>query len=201
MGTDISGWVEYWSPDSESWVGIIKLAPLVSDRNYELFGWLFGVPGRTNAMRLWNGPPVAARRGLPTDACQEAGAEYTDAVTEYPDEFYGATWISWREIQAAGWDERIEDRVLESRTDTPERTRAFYWRDDFLQAKPDIAAQVRALQPGQSLAVGDKIYRVRTMRRRDILEPEWELLFRLIEMLEARIGNPEHLRLVVWFND
>ena len=199
VGTDIHGWVEYWHPDLELWIGIIKLHNLVSYRNYELFVWLFGIGQRPDIPMQWDFPPIAARRGLPSDASQEAATDYAADMARYPKEYYGTTWISWREVQTIDWDEPIEDRIVESRLGRLDGIRQ--WRTPFLERHADLVPdQTESLRPGLRWTVGDHSYEVVATRRRDVLEQSWELLFRLMEVLQTRIEDTDHLRWVVWFS-
>jgi hypothetical protein len=199
MGTDISGWVEYWDPNAERWVGVIKLVPLVSDRSYELFAWLFGVGRRPDIPMRWQDPPIAAGRGLPPDASDEVAAEHAADLAQFPEEFYGVTWVTWREVQTIDWDEPIEDMIVESRVDRPGGI--YHWCSQFVQHHPDLLPdQAESLQPGQRWTSGDRRYKVVAMRRRDVLEEPWKLLFRLMEVLASQVENTNHLRWVVWFD-
>jgi hypothetical protein len=204
LGTDIHGWVEYWAQDAELWVSVIRLAPLVSDRNYQLFAWLFGVRRRPDIPMRWKDTPIAANRGLPPDASAEAAADYRNAVARYPKEFYGVTWVTWREVQAIDWDERIEDRIVESRREAQsgqDRVGVLWWRTSFVETHADnLPVPADELAPGQRWVVGDKAYEVVAMRRRDVFERQWVLLFELMEILARHCEDSDHLRLVVWFD-
>jgi hypothetical protein len=198
MGTDIHGWVEYWDEDLEMWSSVIRLAPLVSDRNYPLFAWLFDVHKEPGGMH-WDFAPIAAGRGLPPDASPEAATDYATDTAKYPEEYHGVTWISWREVQSIDWDEPIEDMIVESQLYRPGGI--YSWRSQFMQYHADLLPdQAEKLQPGQRWQMGDKLYEVIAMRRRDVLEERWELLFRLMEMLAPRFETADHLRWVVWFD-
>jgi hypothetical protein len=199
VGTDIYGWVEYWDPHIEAWIGVIKLVDLVSARNYELFHWLFGVHKR----EMWQDfSPIAADRGLPLDASAEAANDYKAAMAAYPEEFYGSTWISWREIQAIDWDEPIEDRIVETVIGKTGNTYEIHgWRSLFLQRHADLVPEtVESLHPGQRWTVGDRAFEVVAMKRRDVLEDGWSLLFQLMGVLASRFEDTSHLRWVVWFD-
>ncbi len=202
MGTDIHGWVEYWHPDIELWIGIIKLHNLVSYRNYELFAWLFGIGRRPDIPVRWDFPPIAAGRGLPTDASQEAATDYAADMARYPKEYYGTTWIRWREVQAIDWDEPVEDVIVESCLNRHgQRVEMRHWRTPFLERHADLLPdQGGSLHPGHRWTAGDTTYAVVATRRRDVLDQSWELLFRLLEALQSQIKDPDHLRLVVWFS-
>jgi hypothetical protein len=204
VGADIHGWVEYWHADLECWIGVIKLAPLVCDRNYELFAWLFGVRRRPDIAMRWKDAPIAAGRGLPPDASSEVASEYTTALERFPTAYYGTTWASWREVQAIDWDEPIEDRIVASRRDAMGQKQpggTLWWRSQFVAAHADLVpGPAEALAPGDRWIVEDTVYEVVSMRRRDVLERRWELLFHLMETLSSRLQSTDHLRFVVWFD-
>src|SRR5690348_14309636 len=105
MGTDIYVWVEYWNPTPEWWSSAIRINSLLGDRNYEVYSWLFGVCRRPDIPMRWDFPPRAAERGIPQDASHEAAADYADITKRFPQAVFGASWITWREIQAIDWDE------------------------------------------------------------------------------------------------
>lgn len=201
MGTDIYGWVEYWDPYIEAWIGVIKLVDLVSDRNYTLFNWLFGVHKSTRTIK-GDISPIAAGRGLPPDASADATNDYQAAIAGYPIEYYGVTWVTWREVQAINWDEPIEDRIVESGVGrTGDVYQILHWRSQFLQKHADLVPEnAESLYPGQRWTAGEKTYEVVAMRRQDVLEERWGLLFRLMEMLAGRVEDTNYLRWVVWFD-
>jgi hypothetical protein len=63
-----------------------------------------------------------------------------------------------------------------------------------------VPGSPEALAPGDRWSVEDTDYEVVAMRRRDVLERRWELLFQLMEALSSRLQSADHLRLVVWFD-
>lgn len=199
MGTDIHGWVEVYSPDIEMWSAVVDLGSIIGDRNYELFSWLFGVRRRPDIRMRWEFEPVAGGRGLPADASSGARAGYEADIAACPNEYYGCTWITWNEILSIDWDEPIEDRVMESRRDDPRDWGARSWKSQFLKQPPaSWSGAAEGLQPGKEWEAGDRVYRVFATRRKDVLD-EWELIFRLTEVLASKYGG-DGVRLVVWFD-
>ncbi|WP_406287986.1 hypothetical protein [Embleya sp. NBC_00896] len=101
MGTDIHGFVECrtWRPGRAvgevEWCAAIDLSLLGLNREYEVFDCLFGV----RASGHWR--PVAADRGLPSDASTTTRAELADRC----DVAFGSTWLDWPEVTAIDWDE------------------------------------------------------------------------------------------------
>lgn len=198
MGTDVYGWVEFRNPVSEQRDSIIKLDSLLDDRNYEVFAWLFGICRKQDIPMRWDFVTVAFERGLPPDVSDDAATEYADISQRIPQEAFGATWISWREMQTVDWDEPIEDRIIETYNDKPGGG-TVYWRSQFLRKHANaVPGTPDSLTPGQRWAVNDHRYEVVATRRRDVLEPNWTLLFRLMETLADKYGD-ESVRMVVWF--
>ncbi len=154
MGTDIHGWVEVYSPFIEIWSGVINLGSLVSDRNYELFSWLFGVRRRPDIHVRWELAPIAAERGLPADASVEARADYEADIAAYPNECHGCTWITWSEIQSINWEEPIEGRIIESRLGDPPYYGTQYWKSQFLE-RPVASEKFCSLLPLAGLSRSD----------------------------------------------
>ena len=103
MGSDISGWVETLYKEREDgfryWVGVIKVDGLV-ERNYGMFGSLF------DHRNVGGFAPIAARRGMPDDASDDAQYLLLDRGGRE------ATWISWDEISAINWEDEGEEETL-----------------------------------------------------------------------------------------
>lgn len=199
MGTDIHGWVEVKSPLSEAWSGVINLGTLLGDRNYDLYRWLFGV-------RMWSYSgatpvkPLAPQRGLPPDVSQEAKTDYEAAKGAFPKEFHSVTWITWAEMQSINWDEQIEDRVIERKKTQPPGTGAESWESAFIARHTDrYQGHETELQPGYTWVEGDIEYKVVKTIRRDVIEEDWLLLFKMLEVLASRYDD-DSIRLVVWFD-
>lgn len=84
MGTDIIGWVEVQTPELALWFAIVQIRWLV-DRNYALFGCLFGYTEECEV------DPLAPHRGIP-DSISRDVRRALDRVTP------GATWVTWSEL-------------------------------------------------------------------------------------------------------
>ncbi|MDE2589117.1 MAG: hypothetical protein KGL95_05580 [Patescibacteria group bacterium] len=199
MGLDILGWVECFDPTSVRWVGVVKLAPVIAERNSDVFAWLFGVRWNSDNPLHQDLPPVAAKRGLPADVSHEATRDYANTVALYPTEYFGASWVTLGEVQAIDWEQPIEERITASRHGQyPFGTH--YWRSEFVQRHADLLpGPPDTLQPGMEWRVGDLDYRVEAMRRRDALDPGWQVLFRVMDTLASRWNDASLVRLVVWF--
>jgi hypothetical protein len=108
--------------------------------------------------------------------------------------------MTWREVRAIDWDEPIEERIVESWAGRPGGI--YHWRSQFVEHHAELLpVPAGRLHPGQRWTVGDKTYEVVAMRRRDVLEVPWSLLFRLMKVLASNCEDPGQLRWVVWFAD
>jgi len=91
MGSNIVGYIEINSvkeSDEDIWFEIIKI-DVVAERNYEIFGNLFGVRSETGVNAL------AASRGIPTDTSNSS------SLICKSNTFVGHTWANWRELKLA----------------------------------------------------------------------------------------------------
>ena len=90
MGTDVQGYIEINTCNESGedlWFNVIDIG-IVVERNYEMFGKLFGVRAVSNAEVL------AASRGLPegTPNRKELGTNEERIVNQ--------SWATWKEIEA-----------------------------------------------------------------------------------------------------
>ena len=91
MGTNIIGYIEINSikeSDEDIWFEIIKI-DVVAERNYEIFGSLFGVRSAPEANTL------AASRGIPTNTSNSS------SLVCKLNAYVGHTWANWRELKLA----------------------------------------------------------------------------------------------------
>ena len=105
MGMDISVECRAWHLDEEGgnagWQAAIDLYFLNITRNYDAFECLFGMRNYANFR------PLAAKRGMPSDASETVRAELAQ-LAPWPDQAYGVTWITWAELKVVDWDESVE---------------------------------------------------------------------------------------------
>ena len=100
MDAYIYGWVEIFDAENIMWDGVIKASNLMYADNYvfsTLFGThntLFGVQKEPDEISM---VPVAARRGLPEDACWEVRKELSHPKMS------AFTWITWQELKSVQW--------------------------------------------------------------------------------------------------
>ncbi len=187
MGTDIHGWIEvqqYYQgvkpPYDRQWHGIVKIDGLITGSKPDIFSCLFGV---TPYARF---DPIAPHRNLPTDISEEASTDYLTCEGAF-----GETWVGWSEIAAINW---LEDAV----DCRPHR----YQRDGtgdlvFIGKAAPHCSDI--ILEGNIWEVDSTVYKIERITRRETLTPDWELLFRLIEVLAQAYGK-DNVRLVVWFD-
>lgn len=103
MGCDIHAYVETRAPG----IGVWEYEPDVrvfhrdEGRLYRVFGWLGDVRNDSAV------PPIAARRGLPSDVSEEVReARYE----EWGDDAHSTSWVSAVELLAFDYDTVVEDR-------------------------------------------------------------------------------------------
>jgi len=111
MGTDIHGWVEVnQSAAPSNWQGIIRITWLIQ-RNYPMFGSLFGI------RNLYAFRPLAAERGFPPDVSNGVleDAQNMGAV--------GITWLAYTEVQQIDWEEYGQPIIMKATGMLPEAHR------------------------------------------------------------------------------
>jgi hypothetical protein len=159
-GRHIDGLIEVrpWAswpdlPDEIEWEAAVRLDCLYVTRDYDAFGCLFGV------MNYAGFRPVAADRGLPSDAADQTRRTFHD-----PDgRGLWPTWIGWQEIQQVDWSELAEhaDGRLHryERSDTGQRVLQgkASWSGKRLRPK-GCSCRHQALRPmsGRTAASGPK---------------------------------------------
>ncbi|GIH21444.1 hypothetical protein Raf01_96160 [Rugosimonospora africana] len=210
VGVDIDGFIEVrpwpsWPdlPHEIEWEAAARLDCLYATRNYDAFGCLFGV------MNYAGFRPVAADRGLPPDASEQAQQSFRDADADagrlWP------TWIGWDEIQQVDWNESAEH--ADARLHRYERDNAGQWilRGKASWSREALEAQgVSMPQPGTAPNIwpdgsvwtnGDVQFRAERLTRRDAIPDEgnWHPVWEVMAVL-GRLHGDENCRLVVWFN-
>ncbi len=85
------------------WIPVIRIGSILG-RNYDMFGCLFGIRSQGHFRA------IAPMRGIPIDASYELRGDLKEiADSEWRDEFYGYTWITWEEIKSIDWEEEAEE--------------------------------------------------------------------------------------------
>ncbi|WP_126638171.1 hypothetical protein [Embleya hyalina] len=205
MGTDISGFLEYRASQDDQepiWYTAHDLDSLNGNRDYDAFGCLFGVRNYANFR------PLAAGRGLPTDASAAVSARFGQLTGWYgEDGVHGTTWITWAEVKAVDWDERAvgPDRRLHEYRRTANGLRLTgksSWSRAFAEAVGLRRGEDREWPEGSEWLVGDTLYRSVTLRRKDAITEtgEWQPVWKAMETLATPYGD-DNVRLVVWFDD
>ncbi|MFE3555075.1 hypothetical protein ACFXKW_09445 [Streptomyces sp. NPDC059193] len=211
MGTDIYGFIEVRDrfidlsePDDEDeilrWHPAGALDHYYDGRSYYAFGCLFGVRDRTFE-------PLAPGRGFPEDASRastRAFREDTDA--------HSPSWISWGELESAAWDEpaalRVHSRAFEYHRG-PDGEWVWYGcgtSDERLAelTKTSLRTVMHADEhwpEGTEWLDGDRLFRISRLTRRQVVpDEEWGDVWTAMKTLAKRHG-PDHVRLVVWFDN
>jgi hypothetical protein len=195
--TDIRGWIDFrYRSDDETWVSFAVLEPFFG--GYDAFGCLFGV---RNYARF---TPVAAARGLPADATDVERSNWEAALAGGSG--HGATWVLAEELAAVNWDELGEgpdERVHHYRRDADGALR-YVGKSGWARELDPFAESIHLSYQGHSdrteWIVGEHIYRIETLRRRDALDKFLELGLHITADLAAQFGG-RNVRWVVWFDD
>lgn len=191
MGTDIHGFVECRAAyrtleveDVSGWHGAIDLDLLYGGCGYDAFGCLFGVRNYAGFR------PLAAERGLPGDASNEARREYES----WGRDAHNATWVGWEELSRVDWEERaerVDDRVHEFTRDPS---------GDWVPAGKGFWDRADRPEGDEWIQDGRLFRRVRMSRRDAVPERgEWAPVWATMRAL-ADVHGDEHVRLVVWFD-
>lgn len=98
MGCDIHSHAERKN-ESGAWEKITDLEPF-DWRSYGMFGFLAGVRNYSDV------PPIAERRGVPTDASREVAEDYE----RWDSDAHSASWLSVAELLAFNYDAPCENR-------------------------------------------------------------------------------------------
>lgn len=199
MSTDIRGWIDFrYTSDDEDWISLAVLEPFLG--GYDAFGCLFGV---RNYARF---TPIAAARGLPSDATAIERSEWEAERATAGVEAYGATWVLAEELATIDWDELAEgpdERVHHYRRDADGALR-YVTKSGQLRDLNGLAESVgglyRGYPEGTEWVVGEHVYRIETVRRREALDKFLELGLHITADLAAQFGG-RNVRWVAWFDD
>lgn len=194
VGTDIYGFVEcrwdrWLDEDDRRWHAAIDLDHLYNGRSYVAFGCLFGVRDASFA-------PLAADRGLPPDASPEAVADYGGWGGAY-----GASWITWAELQAVDWEQtttEAHERVHEYR-----RGAGGAWELYGLNSSLDRFAELSGIDDprvlhragrfhpeGSEWHDGDRLFRIGRLRRKEAVpDDEWAPVWAVMRTLAGLHGD------------
>jgi hypothetical protein len=184
--------------DDDIWLFAVDLSALSLGRDYDAFGCLFGVRNYAGFR------PLAPKRGLPPDIA-ELTANDAGRFTEK----FGATWITWNELQSVDWDEpalHADVRLHQFR-----RLDDGTWRFETKASWSPVAEQLgitieqgisgtKVFPEGSEWQIGDRLYRAERLTRRDAVPPDgdWAIVWTMMSALAERHG-PDNVRLVVWF--
>jgi hypothetical protein len=197
MGTDISAWIEVTFetlPHENEWITIVH-ASLLFNRDYDLFGCLFGVKNYANFR------PLAPDRGIPKDAS-------ITVRNELFKEAENPSWILWSELKAVDWEEETlypDDRLHEYHYN--ENGELIFdtkcaWSTAAEKATGLTMTQIQAPDhhwlDGQKWEFEGKIFRAERLKRKEVLHGAFSTVMDIMQVLGNRFGD-ENVRLVVWF--
>ena len=175
MSTDIHGWVEV--KGKERWHGVVRIDWII-DRNYDMFGCLFGE-------RRVNFEPVASN-----EAPQDVSSEVI-----HDDDFshLGSEQLTYKEIKNINWDEESIELIPR-----------VYVKDDFSKLRPvkdyELSdSEYDKLNQEKVFEKDQLIYKLEKIKRRECLTPDWSRLFEFMRVLAEEVGD-ENVRLIVWFD-
>ncbi len=184
MGCDIHGWVEFRETArdtrfDEEWYAVID-AGILLDRNYSMFGSLFGVRNGTDFA------PIAAGRGLPPHVSDELKERAEEAGCGY----HSHTWVTGTELQAVNWEEKALDGIAWSTSHSGPQVREGRRLSHDDPHRHDGATWT---EEGLMFSIGQ-------VTRREAAGDDLCLLLAMMEPLMQKYGG-ECVRLVVWFDN
>lgn len=173
MGCDIEGWIEVRKYDwSQEWLGCMDIESVVN-RNYQMFGALFGV---RNYDRF---NPTAPNRGFPSDVSDEVKVAYE----VWASCAHSTSWITLQEIKNINWDEsgeELSERIdcYQQGIDKPS------W--GFIGSSSQLTSEdYRLLDAGESVTKGTLTYKRNFKKKSEAKSSDWELIFSIMEQLQA----------------
>ena len=176
MSTDIHGWVEV--KGKARWHGVVKIDWII-DRNYDMFGCLFG------EKHVYFEPVVS--REAPEDVSREViqDDEFSHLGSEQP--------LTYKEIKNINWDEESIELIPQ-----------VYVKDGFgkLRLVKDYElsdSEYDKLNQEKVFEKDQLIYKLEKIKRRECLTPDWVRLFEFMRVLAEEVGD-ENVRLIVWFD-
>lgn len=204
MGIDIQGAIEcrpvFNSREDPAlgWEYAIDLNLLNSTRDYDAFGCLFGVQNYAGFR------PIAAGRGLPADASPQTLRAHDESPA------FSESWLSWADMAAVDWTEPAEQpdaRIHEyAREDGEWRLKGkSAWNRELAAHlginQNDPSAPPTVWLEGTEWRVGGRLLRSERLRRRDAVPANgsWSPVWAVMKTL-AELHGPDHVRLIVWFN-
>jgi hypothetical protein len=185
MGCDIHGKVEIrTSEKSTNWFSTLDVGEVLR-RNYDLFGFLFGV-------RNYAGfDPVIGIRPLPNNLSYSTERE----IETWSYDAHSHTWISYEELKAIDWDQEAEefDERIHEFKDGEYFGKCSYTsvldREDY-----------KKLRNGEEITKEGITYKQGKVNAKDIRCEEWNILEDLVDVLAEHYGK-ENVRLIFWFDN
>ena len=189
MGCDIHGHVEIrMYPDSSRdwWLSVLNVGAL-ADRNYDLFGFLFGV---RNYARF---EPIAPFRGLPKNPSDTIKKE----IDEWKNDAHSTSYLTLTELQSINWDDESPEE--------DQRVHVYHEDNHEMSYKAmssgDINFDVIKKFGTDNVLVKDgTTYKIEKIKNNDLIGPSWQSIFDCMEVFGKTFGV-ENVRMVVYFDN
>lgn len=189
MGCDIHGAVEVKSPYSNSYDYVIDISSIVN-RDYDAFGLLFGV------RNYGNFESIAEHRGLPNNISYQLKDKLEGWGCEH-----STTYITLDEIRRIDYETEsleLDDRIHQYKVNN----------DGILQshskfsASSDISNEdIEKMRNGETIEKNGYCYKMEKLKIKDVLGKQWQILFKMMEVLTEQGHKPENIRMVVFFDN
>ena len=187
MGADIHGAVEIrqFDFDPNFW-SYVADAGVLLDRNYDMFGCMFGVRNHANFK------PIAHDRGIPEYVSKRTKKE----LETWDVDGHSFSFLTYDEIKKIDWEEESEenDQRIHQYDLQGNKVAKFSW--SILVTGDDL----KELHKKGELRKDDFVFKLEKMRRKDARNGRWLLVEELMKLLAEWVGD-ENVRLIVWFDN
>lgn len=198
MGCDIHGWIEY--NKYGRWRPLVNIE-MFFDRDYDLFGLLFGV------RNYGNFKPVAEDRGLPEDISDVVKSEHD----KWGLDAHSESWIGWEEIGSINKDmvsEEADSRIHEYIMENGKwkfLSKATYSANVAQALQEMTKAETKIWEKEGILIKGEWKYALEKLSAGEVLNSYGiEKAQKFIDLAKECLGNKNNelkFRLVVWFDN
>jgi hypothetical protein len=205
MSIGMSAWLEVVGPGparDDPWVGVASLGYVLADGTVA-YAAVFPLIAAAEFV------PIVPERGLPP-ALSEEVRKASERARDYADGFFGATWATWQELKGMDWDEEspslfgpvFQHTRLPDGSLTDGKAAAWDYNTNrwFAFETEQGAAEAPWLRVKEEEWEADgHVYRLRHLRRADVLGKNWQAVFTMMGAL-AELYGESGIRLVVWFH-
>lgn len=182
MGCDIHGGIEVF--DKGKWHYAHELE---SSRNYNMFGFVFGVRNYTEFK------PLAHDRGLPDNASAILRGQSGD----YGVDGHSHSWITWEELEKADWGEHIQDAWIYHY----KNVKGEWVEQGGFMASSALPNEIHErCRKGEEVMYEGQLYKCPKITPKDQISGDWKQDFDLMKDLAKKYGS-NHVRMVVWFDN